>query len=124
MSDKRRQRQENELARKRVAIMVAVRGGRLSVEEAARELGISRKTYYEWEQRALSAMTEAMTNRPPGRPRSRPDPQVVALQERVRDLEDEVIMLRETQEARQLLPWLLPHRDKKKGSRSKKGQGQ
>lgn len=122
MSDKRTQRQENELARKRVAIMVAVRGGRLSVEEAARELGISRKTYYEWEQRALSAMTEAMTNRPPGRPRTRPDPKVAALERRVEELQDEVIMLRETQHARELLPWLLPHRDKKKVSRKKKGR--
>jgi transposase len=121
MSDKRKLRQDRELARKRVAIMVAVRGGKLSVEDAARELGISRKTYYEWEQKALGAMTEAMTNRPAGRPSTKLDPQVQALQRRVKDLENEVIMLQETQEARTLLPWLLPRRDKKKGSRKKKG---
>jgi transposase len=121
MSDRRKQREARELARKRVAIMVAVRGGKLSVEEAARQLGISRKTYYEWEQKALSAMTEAMENRPAGRPSTKPHPQVVALQQRVRELEDELIMLRETQQARELLPWLLPHRDKKKGSPKKKG---
>lgn len=119
MSDKRKQR---ERARRRVAIMVAVRSGQLSVEDAARELGISRKTYYEWEERALGAMTEAMTNRPPGRPRKGPDPQVLALQQRIQELEDEVFMLRETQEARELLPLLLPNRDKKKGSRGKKGR--
>ena len=122
MSDKSKQRQHRELARKRIALMVAVRGGKLSVEDAARELGISRKTYYEWEQKALSAMAEAMTNRPAGRPRTRPKPKVEALQRRVEELQDEVIMLRETQRARELLPWLLPNRDKKKSSPKKKGQ--
>jgi DNA-directed RNA polymerase specialized sigma24 family protein len=37
-----------------------VRSGLLSAQEAARQLGISRKTYYKWERRALAAMVEAL----------------------------------------------------------------
>jgi transposase len=44
---------DNELARKRAAVIFAVRSGRITAEEGAKQLGVSRKTYYEWERRAL-----------------------------------------------------------------------
>ncbi|MHC4842027.1 MAG: hypothetical protein ACYTDT_13905 [Planctomycetota bacterium] len=46
-----------------------VQAGTLTATQAAGVLGVSRKTYYEWENRALSSMLEAVTNQPPGRPR-------------------------------------------------------
>ena len=43
-----------------------VRCGLMNASQAAEQLGISRKTYYKWEQRALSAMLEGLTDQPPG----------------------------------------------------------
>ena len=42
------------LARQRVILDVLA--GRLTVTQAALELGVSRKTFYEWQERALAAM--------------------------------------------------------------------
>ena len=56
------------LARQRAQLIMQVRSGLLSAQEAARQLGISRKTYYKWERRALAAMVEALGNRAQGRP--------------------------------------------------------
>ncbi len=45
-----------------------VQTGKLTVTEAARQLGISRKTYYQKEARALQAGLTALTPKAPGRP--------------------------------------------------------
>jgi DNA-directed RNA polymerase specialized sigma24 family protein len=47
--------EEKKLARERAAIILQVRSGALTATEGAERLGISRKTYYEWEDRALQA---------------------------------------------------------------------
>jgi transposase len=75
------------LARQRV--ILAVLAERLTVTQAAQELGVSRKTYYEWQERALSAMRTALTDRPGGRPPNPVDPEKQQLQETVATLEQE-----------------------------------
>jgi len=60
--------QEKSLARERASIILQVRSGALTATEGAERLGISRKTYYEWEDRALQAMALALENHAPGRP--------------------------------------------------------
>jgi transposase-like protein len=45
-----------------------VRCGLMTAAEAARQLGVSRKTYYKWEQRGLSALLDGLSDQPPGRP--------------------------------------------------------
>ena len=40
----------------------------MTATAAASELGVSRKTYYEWEAKAFAAMTEALIDKEPGRP--------------------------------------------------------
>ena len=50
--------QEKKLARERASIILQVRSGALPAKEGAERLGISRKTYYEWEDRALQAMAQ------------------------------------------------------------------
>jgi len=40
----------------------------MTAAEAARQLGVSRKTYYKWEQRGLSALLDGLSDQPPGRP--------------------------------------------------------
>ena len=57
--------EEKKLARERASIILQVRNGTLTATEGAERLGISRKTYYEWEGRALAAMTEALENHGP-----------------------------------------------------------
>jgi DNA-binding XRE family transcriptional regulator len=42
-----------DLAQRRAEIIVQVQSGQLTATEAARQLGVSRKTYYQWERRAL-----------------------------------------------------------------------
>jgi transposase-like protein len=75
------------LARQRAILEVLA--GRLNVTQAALELGISRKTFYEWQERALSAMREALRDRPGGRPPQPVDPEKEHLQATVETLEKE-----------------------------------
>ena len=64
---KSKQQQEQEV-RLRAELIVQVRGGRLTAAAAARRLGVSRKTYYQWERRALTGMMGALGKRSGGRP--------------------------------------------------------
>jgi hypothetical protein len=56
------------LAQQRAQLIVQVQSGLLTAQDAARQLQISRKTYYKWEHRALAAMAKALENRKSGRP--------------------------------------------------------
>ncbi len=40
----------------------------LTATQAAKLLGVSRKTYYKWEQRALAALLDGLQDQPAGRP--------------------------------------------------------
>ena len=62
-------------ARRRAEVILKVRAGVVSASEAAKELGVSRKTYYKWEQRALAGMLEGLLERSSGRPRLPSDPE-------------------------------------------------
>ena len=53
--------------------ILQVRAGTLTATAAAQQLGVSRKTYYEWEARGLSRMLEALTPSQPGRPERDPE---------------------------------------------------
>ena len=55
-------------ARQRAEIIMKVRSGLLTATEGAAALGISRKTYYKWENRALDAMLDGLEERETGRP--------------------------------------------------------
>lgn len=82
-------------ARRRAELIVEVRSGQKTAALAAAELGVSRKTWYKWENRALEAMVEALTDRPTGRPNlPAPDPErlrmeaeLCVLRRRVQQLE-------------------------------------
>jgi transposase len=64
------------LARQRAQLIMQVRSGLLTAEEAARQLRISRKTYYKWEKRALGVMVAALGNRKHGPPPLPVDPRL------------------------------------------------
>jgi transposase-like protein len=92
-----------EQARQRAAVVFAVRSGQITVEEGARRLGVSRKTYYEWESRALQAMTEAMEDRVPGRPTMPLDEEKQRLEEQIAELQHKLFVAEKTVEVRDML---------------------
>src|SRR5512147_3296851 len=91
------------LARQRAQIIMQVRSGVVTAEAAARQLGISRKTYYKWERRALAAMVEALGNRDQGRPLRPIDPEKEALQRQTQELQAKLEVLEQTEQIRQRL---------------------
>ena len=94
---------DKELARTRAAVIFAVQGGHLTAEEGARRLGVSRKTYYEWERRALAAMTVALENRAPGRPDTPKDEEKERMQEDIAKLQNKLFIAQKTVEVRDML---------------------
>ena len=103
MKRKRPIEQEAQLARRRAALIVQVQCGQITVTEAAEQLGVSRKTYYEWEKRALNAMVEALQDRPGGRPASPPATIPETLPQQARALQEQVQVLEQTLAIRQQL---------------------
>lgn len=85
---------DKEQARRRAAVVFAVRSGQMTVQEGAHRLGVSRKTYYEWESRALQAMTEAMEDRAPGRPTTPQDEEKQRLEEEITELQKKALCCR------------------------------
>ena len=95
--------QNKKLARERALVILQVRSGALTAKEGAKLLGVSRKTYYEWEEKSLKAMSLALENRPSGRPPLSLDPEKEALRERVRELEKKLDLAEKTIEVKELL---------------------
>lgn len=110
MNDPKPTAHQQALARRRAQLIMQVRSGLLSAQEAARQLRISRKTYYKWERRALAAMVAALSNREHGRPPRPIDPEKEALQRQSQELQAKLQVLEQTVQIRQ---W-LEQPDKKK----------
>jgi transposase len=103
MKDPKPSAYQQALARRRAQLIVQVQSGLLSAQEAARQLGISRKTYYKWERRALAAMVEALSRRGHGRPPRPSDPEKEALQLQTRELQAKLEVLKQAARIRQAL---------------------
>jgi transposase-like protein len=110
--------QEDPKAKKRLQVIMDHLAGQINATQAAGELGVSRKTFYEWLERARTGMLQALEDRPVGRPSSPDDPEKQLLREEVRALEKENILLEgrlQIQEAiRQVMEQKGPE-SKKKG---------
>jgi DNA invertase Pin-like site-specific DNA recombinase len=63
MSTLKKKQLQEEKARQRAEIIMKVRSGIMTVTEGAVALGVSRKTSYKWENRALSAMLDGLEDR-------------------------------------------------------------
>jgi transposase len=98
-----RQVKNKELARKRAMVILQVRSGALTATQGAKILGVSRKTYYEWEERSLKAMALALENHSAGRPPVAVDEEKEALRERIRELEKKLDLVEKTIEVKELL---------------------
>jgi transposase len=93
---------ERKLARERASIILQVRSGAITGTEGAERLGISRKTYYEWEERALGAMAGALEDRPAGRPPAPVDEEKEELRRRVGELEKKLFLAEKAIEVKEL----------------------
>jgi len=106
-------------ARQRAALILKVRSGQLTATAAAQSLGISRQAYYQWEQRALKAMLQALQEQPRGRPRRQRDPQKQALEQQLHQLKQQLQLYEQKEKLRQLLKeWREPRQQR--GSAAKK----
>jgi len=114
---------EKKLARERAAVILEVRSGKLTATEGAERLGVSRKTYYEWEDRALQAMAQALENHSPGRPPVPVDPEKEELQGKVQELEKKLYLAEKTIEVKDLLSAYDLHEGKKKQTKQRKKDG-
>jgi len=65
-------------ARLRTDLIIQVRTGQLTATAAAQQLGVSRKTFYVWENRALAAVTQALETGVAGRPAAAPQDATIA----------------------------------------------
>ena len=102
-------RKSQDISRQRAEVILQVRSGRITATDAAHLLGISRKTYYQWEQRALSGMLAGLENRRPGRPlTTKPDPETLRLMQQVAELENRLKVMAEVHELRGMLAELRP----------------
>lgn len=90
-------------AEQRASLILQVRTGQLTAQEAARQLGVSRQAFYKWERRALKALLQALQDQPAGRPKGTSDPEKQQLQSRVEQLERQVRLYEQREELRQLL---------------------
>ncbi len=67
--------------------------GSLTAAQAAQRLGISRKTYYQWEARALRGMHSALCPGQAGRPPSTRDGPLAQMQAQNQQLQQQVLLL-------------------------------
>ena len=94
---------QQDKARQRALMIMQVRSGQLTAKEAARILGVSRKTYYQWEQRGLEGMMAQLQDQLPGRPAHPIDPEKEALQTQLLQAQSELEQARQVKELREIL---------------------
>jgi transposase-like protein len=87
----------------RATLILQVRSGQITAQQAAQQLGISRQAFYKWERRALKALLNALQDQPAGRPRGTSDPEKEQLKSRVEQLEHQVHLYEQRDELRKIL---------------------
>ena len=112
---------EQGLARERALVILRVRSGAMTAKQGAQALGVSRKTYYQWEERALKAMALALENRVAGRPCVSTDEEKETLRQRIRELEKKLDLAEKTLEVKELLAAYEEFRHE--GTKKKRGIG-
>jgi len=90
-------------ARQRAEVIMKVRCGMLNASQAAKQLGISRKTYYKWEQRGLSALLDGLTDQSPGRPIQPVDKEKEVLEKQLAQAHRDNALLKHKMELKDIL---------------------
>ena len=83
--------------------IIQVRAGLLTATAAADHLGISRKTYYHWEARALQGLLAALQPGQAGRPSSPPDTEQQRLAQENQRLQQELELVQQRLQIREQL---------------------
>src|SRR3974390_919584 len=87
----------------RASLILQVRAGQITAQQAAQQLGISRQAFYKWEKRALKALLNALQDQPLGRPKGPADPEKDQLKNRVEELQRQVQLYEQREQLRALL---------------------
>ncbi len=99
-------------AKRRLRVILETVAGTRTIAEACAELGISEAAFHNLRKQALEAAVEGLAPRPAGRPRKDADPE----QRRIRELEEQVFLLRKDLQAariREEIAVAMPHLLKK-----------
>lgn len=105
MSREKAAQQEQEV-RERTAVIMKVQAGLMTPTEAAQKLGISRKTYYELEAKALSGLMQAIARGKTGRPKNAVDEEKEAMAKEIKALKQQVALNQMTIKIRELFKGL------------------
>lgn len=108
----------NDKARQRAQIILEVRSGKITATRGAELLGVSRRTYYEWEKRGLKGMMDKLEDGEAGRPPQPPDPEKVRMEEQIARLEAKVKEMESVSGVREIISQLNALRGSKKKPRS------
>lgn len=101
-------------------MIVKARSGLITITDAAKELGVSRKTYYEWEKKAFEAMTTSLTDSQAGRSSIRSDSEKEELKAKLAESEREVEVLKARVQIHEIMTGNPVPRKGAGSSRSKK----
>jgi len=111
----------NAQTRQRATLILQVQSGQTTASEAARQLGMSRKTYYQWEKRALQGLMGGLEPGLPGRPSTAPSLEVQQLRRKVQELEQKLEQTEQVARLRELIGDLKKTRPTAKKGISSKG---
>jgi transposase len=92
----------------RAEAIIRVCAEKISATEAAKQLGVSRKTYYQWQRKGLEAMMAALHDGPGRRPSHKEDPRLQKLQAHNRRLQIENELLQMRLEIQKIMAEELP----------------
>ena len=113
--------------REELLLIMRVQTGQLAASEAARQMGVSRKTFYQRAQRGLEGMAAALAPRPAGRPGKVRDTEKEALLAQMAQFQREKLELQRLLRVRELLQKARVEDDrgteKKTGARGRNNQG-
>jgi len=80
-----------------------VRCGLLTAREAACQLGVSRKTYYKWEERGLAGLLSSLTDQASGRPCQPVDSENQSLERQLEQADRECAILQHKMALKEVL---------------------
>ncbi len=117
---------DTEKAARRLEQILAVMRGEKSATQAAEALGVSRETFYEWNNRALAGLRESLVDRTAGRPPAPPEGlEKIRMKQEIDELKQQVKLLEGAILIRDVMDGVprfttSPVPDKPSSSRSKK----
>jgi transposase len=103
MNSPREEEARRERARQRAELIIRVRSGQMTATEAAAQLGVSRKTYYQWERRGLVGLVDSVQEQEGGRPEKPQDAEKEGLHRQVQQLQEKLRVLEQTMRIREVL---------------------